>query len=138
MTHARRLARLLFATLLAVMVVSTAVAVASPPNPFLGPYQSTDSADSSNQFLALGGPDHAKRVTLFDDYGTVCETDGDGTGSGVIATGIGEVTDDTLTVTFSLHCFNGKDVGDAEIDFTDEGDGTLSDSGSPGTVWERP
>jgi len=131
--HARR--RTLGAVFTIALVLATIAgpaAVASPPDPFLGAYESIDGFDGSNQRIAFGGHGDTRRVTLFDDDATGACADG----GPAWATGIGEVSGDEITVTFDLVCASGESFV-AELVFTDLGDGTLTDSGPGNTIWYR-
>jgi hypothetical protein len=124
--------------LAAFMLIGAAAATAGPPTPFTGTYESIDGADQSSQRLALGGPSDAVHLFIYDDYGSVCETAGEGTGSAVTVSGTGTVTGDTLSVPVTLKCVNGADVpGGVVFELTAQGDGTLTDNQPGGTIWYR-
>jgi hypothetical protein len=134
MTIRRRILGAVFAAALVGAAMAPA-AVASPPDPFLGAYQSVDGFDGSNQTVSFGGHGDTRRVTLFDDNATggLCPEAGP-----AWATGIGEVSGDTLTIPeFEVVCASGE-TAVLPFSFTDEGDGTLTDSGPGGTIWHRP
>ena len=119
-------------------VAGTGAAAAS--DPLTGSWV-LDDPDGSTSWthISAPGPDGVREVSLFDTYGTVCETAGPGTGSPVSGHGsaVENGTQVTLTIT-SIRCANGA-AGAVTTPFTTTA--TLTSAGldfGSGFVATRP
>ena len=123
--------------LLAAAMMTLGVALPAPAatsSDFAGLWTSTDAADGSQQLMLIvprGETD--TRVILFDRNATVACGDG----IAAIAHGRGEVSGDEMIVEFRIRCLGRAPSTSATITFTLLSDGTLTDNGSPGTIWNQ-
>jgi len=125
------------ALVLATMFVVRAATVnaAPPTNPFVGAWESTD-VDGSHQTLAIGGGATGSHVRLYDDGASVCDPP---LTRPAIATGVGAISGNDLTVTLTVYCLQPREFHSiTPATFTyDPGTDTLTDSFGGGVVWYR-
>jgi hypothetical protein len=127
--------RALFATLL-LSALAAPAALAAPPDPFLGAWESVDAADGSNQTLHFGGGGATRRVGLHDDFASGCTA----APQGAVARGDGSLASaTTIEVAFDVRCQKTGDRIEAVVTFTyDPVSNTLEDDLAPPTTWFRP
>ena len=96
----------------AVLFAFVATAATAARDPLTGVWVAIDVVgDGSTDRLVFSGPnaDGVRSYTLIDSYGSFCETDGEGTGSVLIAHGTAYLDGSTVHTTFESYvCANGR------------------------------
>lgn len=122
--------------LLATALMTVGIALPAPATTardFAGVWTSTDAVDGSSQFMLVAPRDaDDTRVVLFDRGASGACGD---VSIPAIAIGPGVVSGDDMIVDFQVRCLDGSPPFTVTITFTLHPDGTLTDTGSPGTVW---
>lgn len=120
----------------AIAMATTAGALAAPPDPFKGQWQSIDAVDGSQQKLIFGGGGSTRNATLRDAGATVCgfpEVD-----ASTVAHGRGTIAGANISVDWNGRCQPTGDTWSATVEYTyHAATNTLTENIST-TVWTRP